>query len=220
MSPRSLYFAGIACLAIACIFLVLASISLPLFSGLDFVRVTFPNAQPGEMSQLRLGLWAPCSYDGSGQRICVLGGHGYSFRIFSSDEKQSVLIGSSYTRGLAIHPVAAVFTGAALGVSFLQSDNAPVIAMLISFVAAFLTALAFIVDIALLAFVKQQIGNLANTNPGSTTASSAFWLTFISLILILVSGFTVCFGRRKDVSASYPNLSSSGGGILARFRKN
>ncbi|KAJ6462731.1 hypothetical protein C8R47DRAFT_1080104 [Mycena vitilis] len=39
--------------------------------------------------------------------------------------------------------------------------------------------LAFIVDIALFAFVKQQVGTLPD---GNTSTSSAFWMTFVSLI--------------------------------------
>lgn len=102
--------------------------------------------------------------------------------------------------------------------------------------------LAFIVDIALYAYVKQQVGKLDNSSNISTMASSgehshssvlgerrltdfgaAFWMTFVTLILLLLSGCTVCFGRRRDIGAgspSYPSLSSSSGGILSRFRKN
>ncbi|KAJ6620210.1 hypothetical protein B0H10DRAFT_2023131 [Mycena sp. CBHHK59/15] len=223
MSPRSFYVAGIVFLFFALILSLLASISLPFLPALDFVRVNFANAPRSAdiMSQLRFGIWAPCYYDGNGQRSCVFGGHGYSFRITSFDLKQSVLIGSSWTRGLAIHPVAAVFTAVAFGFACSKSDRAPVIATLASFVAAFLMAIAFIVDIALYAFVKQQIGKLPN--PGNTVASSAFWMTFVSLILLVMSGCTVCFGRRRDIGAgspSYPTLSSSSGGILARFRKS
>ncbi|KAJ7654928.1 hypothetical protein B0H17DRAFT_905386, partial [Mycena rosella] len=193
------YIAGIAFLFFALILSLLTSISLPFLPALDFVRVKFPNAPPSKdiMSQLRFGIWAPCSYDGNGQRSCPHQGHGYASTITSSDLKQSVLIGSSWTRGLAIHPVAAIFTAVAFGFACSTYDNGPFIATVASFVAAFLTGLAFIVDIALYAFVKQQVGKLPS---GNTFASSAFWMTFVSLILLLLSGCTVCFGRRRDVA--------------------
>ncbi|KAJ6555470.1 pali-domain-containing protein [Mycena vulgaris] len=223
MSPRSFYIAGIAFLFLALVLSLLTSISLPYLPALDFVRINFANTPKSAdfMSQLRFGIWAPCAYDGNGVRRCLFGGHGYAFEIESFDRKESVLIGSSWTRGLAIHPVATVFTAVAFGFACSKADNGPFIATIMSFLAAFLTALAFIVDIALYAFVKQQVGTLPN--PGNTMASSAFWMTFVSLIFLIMSGCTVCFGRRRDIGAgspSYPSLSSSGGGILSRFRKN
>ncbi|KAJ7726330.1 pali-domain-containing protein [Mycena maculata] len=221
MSPRSFYLAGIALLGVAFALGLLVSISLPFLSAIDFVRVTAANAPKSSevTSQIRFGIWAPCEYDGNGERTCLFSGHGYSLPITSFDLKQTVIIGSSYTRGLAIHPVALVFTAVALGAACVKSDRGPVIATLTSFVAAFLTVIAFICDIALYAFVKQQIGKLDNSGNLSTTASFAFWMTFVWLIMLLLSGCTVCFGRRRDVGAgSYPAFSS-GEGILARFRK-
>ncbi|KAJ7919468.1 pali-domain-containing protein [Mycena leptocephala] len=219
MSPRSFYVAGIVFLCIALILSLATSISLPFLSALDFVRVNFPNAPQSAdiMSQLRFGIWAPCYYDGNWKRNCVDGGHGYSFIISSFDRKTSVLIGSSYTRGLAIHPVATVFTAIAFGFACSKYEHGPLITILSSFVAAFLFLLAFIVDIALYAFVKQQVNTLPN---GNTVTSAAFWMTFVSLILVLLSGTSVFFGRRRDVDASYPSYSGSSGGILSRFRKN
>ncbi|KAJ7266541.1 hypothetical protein C8J57DRAFT_1132316 [Mycena rebaudengoi] len=219
MSPRTFYLAAIALLSLALILSFLTSISLPYLPGLDFVRVNFPDAPPSAdiMSQLQLGIWAPCAYDGNGRRTCLSSGHGYLVTITSFDRKESVLIGSSWTRGLAIHPVATVFTAVALAFACSKSEHGPLMATLLSFLAAFLTALAFIVDIALYAFVKQQVGTLPGS--ASTTASTAFWMTFVSLILLIASGFVVFFGRRKEVG-SYPSFSSSNGGFFARFRKS
>ncbi|KAJ6578968.1 hypothetical protein B0H10DRAFT_2101133 [Mycena sp. CBHHK59/15] len=56
-----------------------------------------------------------------------------------------------------------------------------------------------------------------------TTASSAFWMTFVSLIFLLLASCIVRFGHRKqraNVSPSYPMSSFSGHGIFARFCKN
>jgi hypothetical protein len=47
-------------------------------------------------------------------------------------------------------------------------------------------------------------------------------MTFVSLILVLLAGCTVCFGRRKESGGdAYPmfSKSSTGGGFLSRFRK-
>ncbi|KAJ6530535.1 hypothetical protein B0H10DRAFT_2151703 [Mycena sp. CBHHK59/15] len=56
-----------------------------------------------------------------------------------------------------------------------------------------------------------------------TTASSAFWMTIVSLIFRLLASCIVRFGHRKqraNVSPSYPMSSFSGHGIFARFCKN
>ncbi|KAF7352116.1 hypothetical protein MVEN_01174600 [Mycena venus] len=220
-SPRSFYIAGIAFLGVALVLGIITSISLPTFSAIDFVRVFFPNApKDGNiMSEARFGIWAPCLYDGNGKRSCVDSGHGYAFVIFSAEDlSKFVIIGSSWTRGLAIHPVATAFTAIALGLACSKLEHGPLLASLSSFVASFLWLLAFIVDIALYAYVKQKVGTIPN---GHTSAGPAFWLTFICLILVLLSGCTVCFGRRKESGSDYPSFSSSGsGGILSRFRKN
>jgi hypothetical protein len=86
----------------------------------------------------------------------VLQGHGYLVTITSFDRKESVLIGSSWTRGLAIHPVgqsdnpwrvasvlnifctATVFTAVALAFACSKSEHGPLMATLLSFLAAFL----------------------------------------------------------------------------------
>lgn len=50
---------------------------------------------------------------------------------------------------------------------------------------------------------------------------AGFWLTFVSFILLLLAGCTVCFGRRRDRmsgATSYP--MSQKPGIFGRFRRN
>ncbi|KAJ6559872.1 hypothetical protein B0H19DRAFT_1145975 [Mycena capillaripes] len=224
MSSRSFYIAGIASLGVAVFLGLLTSISLPTLPAIDFVRVSFDNVPQSAdfMAQLRYGIWAPCVYDGNGKRTCVYTGHGYPSLIRTLDssgkEIKSVLIGSSWTRGLAIHPVATVFTAIALGFACSKHEHGPILATLSSLIAAFLMLLAFIVDIALFAFVKQQVGTLPN---GHTSTSAAFWMAFVSLILVIVAGGAVFFGRRRETDSSYPTYSSSsGGGFLSRFRKN
>lgn len=50
-----------------------------------------------------------------------------------------------------------------------------------------------------------------------------FWMTFVSFILLLLAGCTVCFGRRKDRmsgATSYPVSSNPKKNFFSRFRKN
>ncbi|KAJ7167905.1 pali-domain-containing protein [Mycena filopes] len=221
MLPRSFYTAAIAFLGCALVLSILTSISLPAFPALDFVRLSYSNTPKSSqfLSQLRFGIWAPCIYDGTGKRSCPHLGHGYALPLTDFDQKSRVFIGSSWTRGLAIHPVATGFIALAFGFAVSKYEHGPFLAVVNSALAAFLLTLAFIVDIALYAFVKQQVNKLPH--PGKVTTSSAFWMTLTSLILVVMAGGSVFYGRRKDVDA-YPTLSSGSGkgGFLARFRRN
>ncbi|KAJ7468673.1 hypothetical protein FB451DRAFT_1256948 [Mycena latifolia] len=209
---------GILFLLCALILSILVSISLPFLPALDFVRVKFGSgvATAGNgMTELRFGIWAPCWYDTEGARTCFNAGVAYA--INTANEHASVTIASSWTRGLAVHPVAAAVTFIAFCMSFSTHHLVTLLASLVSFLAAALTLIAFAIDIALYAFVHHEMEKLA----GKTTTSAAFWMTFVSLILLLLAGCTVCFGRRKDRmsgAASYP--MSSKPGFFARFRRN
>ncbi|KAJ7635495.1 hypothetical protein DFH06DRAFT_1220723 [Mycena polygramma] len=100
-------------------------------------------------------------------------------------------------------------------------EHGPLIASLTSFLAATILLIAFAIDIALFAFVHHEIGKLDNVD-ANVNAGSAFWMTLVSLIFVLLAGCTVCFGRRKESgNDAYPMFTkSSGGGFLSRFRKN
>jgi len=92
------------------------------------------------------------------------------------------------------------------------------LASLTSFLAALLTLIAFAIDIALYAYVKHQMGKLSGVNEHTNTAP-AFWMTFVSFILLCLAGCTVCFGRRRDRMAgatSYPMASKTS--WRSRFR--
>ncbi|KAF7353579.1 hypothetical protein MSAN_01548200 [Mycena sanguinolenta] len=222
---RAFYLSGMGFLFCALVLSFLSSISLPYLPALDFTRVTFtgvffPGSAADELSQLRWGIWGFCEYDGNNHRHCFHTGHGYPIEI-ETPEEQTVIIGASWTRGLAIHPVATGVVAIAFGFAASKSDKGPVIASLTSFVAAAMLLIAFAIDIALFAFVHHEIGKLKNVD-AAVHAGSAFWMTLVSLILVLLAGCTVCFGRRKEAgSDAYPMFTktASGGGFLSRFRR-
>ncbi|KAJ7739175.1 pali-domain-containing protein [Mycena metata] len=220
MLPRSFYIAAIVLLFCALVLSILSSISLPTFPALDFVRISYSNTPRSKdfLSQLRFGIWGLCEYDGTGKRSCQFTGHGYGILLRDFNQETTAFIGPSWTRGLAIHPVATAVTGIAFGFACSKHEHGPFITAVSSAVAAFLMTLAFIVDIALYAFVKEQLDKLPH--PGTTTPSSAFWMTFVSLILVIAAGGSVFYARRKDVGSEYPTFSSGTGGFLSRFRKN
>jgi len=223
--PRSFCIPGIVFLFCAFALSLLVSISLPYINTMDIVRVHSLGTVVGNgdvITEARFGIWAPCTYDIKGDRTCGPAGHGYSFG-FKNPDDLTVIIGSSWTQGLAIHPVACVVTFIAFLMSFSQHITVTLMASLTAFLAATLMLIAFAVDIALYAFVHHELGNLPNVNEDTKTGPG-FWLTFVSLILLLLGACTVCFGRRKDRMAnsypSYPMSTTKTGGFLSRFRRN
>ncbi|KAJ6451222.1 hypothetical protein C8R47DRAFT_1189275 [Mycena vitilis] len=220
---RAFYLSGMAFLFPALVLSFLSSISLPYLPALDFTRVKFAKgffSGSDTLQEVRWGIWGPCVYDGNDHRTCVHTGHGYAIPIRTIDG-QEVEIGASWTRGLAIHPVATAVVAIAFGFAASKMEHGPVIASLTSFLAATILLIAFAIDIALFAFVHHEIGNLDNVD-ANVNAGSAFWMTLVSLILVLLAGCTVCFGRRKESgNDAYPMFTkSSGGGFLSRFHKN
>lgn len=194
-------------------------------------------------SSVQFGLWSYCAVESpSGNRDCSTTGYAYSVSVRDSSSDDSVTIASSWTRGLAVHPVgtssvyihgssagpltcflatAAAVSFIALLLSFSTHITVTLIASLVSFLAAVLTLIAFAIDIALFAFVKHQVGTLNNSSFTTNTAP-AFWMTFTSFILLVLAGCTVCFGRRRQtrLDAAEPGpYSARFGGFLNRFRR-
>ncbi|KAJ7864603.1 hypothetical protein B0H14DRAFT_3084422 [Mycena olivaceomarginata] len=226
---RAFYFVGTGLLFVALVLSFFSSISLPYLPALDFARVKFSGGGISglgslELTQVRWGIWGPCIYDGNNERTCLHTGHGYAVPVetlnIETGATQEVIIGASWTRGLAIHPVATAAVAVAFGFAASKLEHGPLLASLTSFFAALMLLIAFAIDIALYVFVHHEIGKLKDVD-ANVNAGSAFWMTFVSLIFVLLAGCTVCFGRRKESgSDSYPMFTqSSGGGFLSRFRK-
>ena len=78
----------------------------------------------------------------------------------SPSNDDTVQVRSAWTRGLAIHPVAAGASFVALLLSLSTHLTVTLLASLVSFLAAVITLIAFAVDIALLALVKHEMNNL------------------------------------------------------------
>jgi len=192
---------------------------------MDITRVHFDHGvstgtETNSLTQLRFGIWAYCDETTSNSDMtCVRTGHGYSVTI-TGGNRSSVTIGSSWTRGLAVHPVATAVTFVAFILSLSTHITATLLASIVSFLAALLTLIAFAIDIALFAFVKHEMKKLDGVSPNTLTGPG-FWLTFVSFILLLLAGCTVCFGRRRDRmsnATSYP--TSQKRGFFGRFRRN
>lgn len=171
-------------------------------------------------TQFRFGIWGYCIGSPSGFE-CFNTGHGYSVT-FANPQDTLITIGPSWTRGLAVLPVAACVAFIALLLSISQHITITLVASLVSFLAALLTLIGFAINIALYAYVKHELGTL-NTDE-TTLTGPGFWLTFVALLLLILAGCTVCFGRRRDRMAGATDnsyqLNNFKGGFLSRFRRN
>ncbi|KDQ52432.1 hypothetical protein JAAARDRAFT_61958 [Jaapia argillacea MUCL 33604] len=218
MSYRTFCIPGVVLLACAFVLSFLVSISVPHLRDFDIVRVS--QVQDGQtLKQFR------ASYSRRGYCVgsqCEDPGHGYELLLFSLQNGSSAIIGSSWTRGLAVHPVATGFIFVALLLSLSSHVTVTLAACIVSFLAAFLTFLAFIIDIVLDAYVHHQIGKISGVGDVTVAAGPAFWLTLVTLILLLLAGCTVCFGRRRAYGGSSDSFKMSefgSGGFLSRFRR-
>ena len=75
-----------------------------------------------------------------------------------------------------LRETAAAVTVVALGLSFLKHSSARLAAALAAFLAAFLTLLAFLADIALYGWVKQQVHKLDGIESDTATGPGEFIL--------------------------------------------
>jgi len=145
--------------------------------------------------------------------------HSYSVPITNQGGSRSVVIGASWTRGLAVHPVATAATFIALLLGLSTHITVTLIASLVAFFAALLTLIAFAIDIALFVFVRHEMGNLLVG--AHTITGPGFWLTFASFILLMLAGCTVCFGRRRDrMSGATTSSRPARRSRWPRFRRN
>jgi len=152
-------------------------------------------------------------------------GYAYDVTVNSPNVAEAVTVGASWTRGLVVTPVATAVTLIALCLSLSTNLFVMLLASLTSFLAAALNLISFFIQIALFARVKDKMGDLdvdANTKPGP-----GFWLVFASLILCLLAGCTVCFGRRRDqnlargaevANAIPPTSDEKKSGFLSKFK--
>ncbi|KAH9172150.1 hypothetical protein EDB89DRAFT_2220193 [Lactarius sanguifluus] len=182
-------FPGIFFLFSAFILSLLVSISLPGIPTVDIARTHFTGGATPHVSTNTE------SIEHIRSLISAQFGHGYTVHLLSASK--NITIGPGATRGLAVHPVAAGVTFVALLCSFSSHVTLVLMASLLSFLAALLTLIAFAIDLALYVIVRDRVNNLDNVSARSV-AAPGFWMTLVSLILLLLAGCAVYFGRRHS----------------------
>jgi len=186
---------------------------------LDIVRTHFATGvtqgNTEGVTQARFGIWAPCYYDKNQDRTCLKSNLAYDLEITNAAKTKTANIAPSWTRGLAAHPLAAAVTLVAFAFSFSTHVILTLIASLLAFLAALVTLVAFAIDIALYARVRHEMNGLGVT--ANTNTAPAFWMTLVALVLLLLGGCTVCFGRRKSRMANAPTTPVTPNTGKARF---
>ncbi|KAJ7181475.1 hypothetical protein C8R43DRAFT_1170379 [Mycena crocata] len=243
--PQIFYFAGIACLSLALLFNLLTTISLPTLHGLDFARINLPGPPRTDATQLQYGIWYgmshPEQYTGhlhwSIRGACgFFPGHKpvctpkeprsawFDDSTYGGDaDGDPIILTSAWTRGLAIHPFVLILNALALVLACSKHEKAPIVASLASFITAFFALIAFAIDIAFVARVHHLLGLmvLPTGTHFSAVPGPAFWLSFLSLLLVLGAGGTAFLRHRKNRAAGgdptmyYPSTSKPG--LLGRF---
>jgi len=191
-----IFYPGIILLGIAFILNILVSISLPYVRIFDIVRTTFGesggiDSTDSTTTQVRWGIWGVCiQLAQSGDWACVHKGHGYGFTV--GDET----VGASWTRGLVVHVIATGVTLIAWLLACSKHFATRLVAMLVAFLAALLTLIAFAIDIALFTYVKNKMDDIPDVSE-KTMPGPGFWMTLAAFLVTVIGGCFACFGRRK-----------------------
>ncbi|CCL99812.1 uncharacterized protein FIBRA_01836 [Fibroporia radiculosa] len=227
---RSLHIPGVFFLFCALVLLCLVSISLPFLPALDIARVR--ASQSGAsfvtdvsveavvglrvmataagnvlMSLFRVkGSLFVWSLDRTVRMYCCKLRSPYSISVYNSGGNSSLTIEPPWTRGLAVHPIATGVTLIALLLSCFTHAFFIFLTTLTAFIASLLAFIAFAADIALYAHLKHEMDGLSDIEL-TTDAEAAFWMTFVSFVLLCLAGFMICLGRRRDRMAGATNYA-------------
>ncbi|KAF5349073.1 hypothetical protein D9757_008119 [Collybiopsis confluens] len=223
MTP--LRISGIVLLFIAFFLNFLVSISLPTISTLEIAQVVVANPELAKQDKfgfltIRYGIWAYCAYAAAGGHACSPTGHGYMgppLGWFTETGQTGIVdpLAASWTRGLAIHPVASGFAFIAFCLVFTKHT---LVTSLMTALAAVLTLLAYAVDIAMYAELHHLLSDVPEHAIQSRTGPG-FWLTLVSLVLLIVAGVINLISHRKEGYPSYP-MSDVKSSWLRFFKRN
>ncbi|KAG9047187.1 hypothetical protein FS837_002830 [Tulasnella sp. UAMH 9824] len=212
--------AGAIIVLVAAILSLLVTISTPYVRAFDDVRVYFFGDAAGNsdaINQFRLGIWGWCHrLISNGNWVCENTGLAYSYGVQGANGNQQ-WVGSSWTRGLVMSPVATGFLVITTIVSFTKHH---IIAALLSWWSGLVTFIYLAINLTLYLKVRAQmrhLGTIENTDFGP-----GFWMSLAVLILTIVAGFILLIEHRRarsGVDTSSPYRYASNGGFFSRFRK-
>ncbi|GAK65616.1 pali-domain-containing protein [Moesziomyces antarcticus] len=202
---RRYLFPALAVSFVSMVLLVLVTISTPTTlsdsTPFDFVRSSrldgIVDLSPGSndkrpLGALKFGTWGYCSaLNGTDNYACFKHSHGYSatFGInpntTATAARDSVTIGASWTRGLAVHVVAFVAAIAGLVLTAIPKQPVRLAATVVNAVAALLALIAFCIDIALFVYVQKQMKKVADSP--KSMPGPAFYMALIAIPIAIIA---------------------------------
>jgi len=206
MSPTSLYIPFLVFCALVLNILVSTA---PIIPSLDITARTHFNDSGSEvfdnsqgLTSIRFGIWAPCKYDANG-RACRQNNPGYNVVVTGSDNSTAV-ISPSLTRALVLHPIAGAASIFALFFTIIPKCQITIVSLVLTFLAALATLIAFVIDIAFFVIVQKTMKIFG---PAVTTSIAApgFWMTLASFGLLVLAFCTISVGRRRDQDRAKKN---------------
>ncbi|SJX63709.1 uncharacterized protein SRS1_14459 [Sporisorium reilianum f. sp. reilianum] len=190
---------------VSMVLLVLITISTPTTlsdsTPFDFVRTSrlggIVDLSPGSNEKrpiggAKFGTWGYCTaLDGTSRYACFKHSHGYAVQFginpntTATAARDGVSIGSSWTRGLAVHVVAFVAALAGLVLTAVPKQAVRLAALVVNSVAALLALVAFAIDIALFVYVQRQMKKVADAP--KTMPGPAFYMALIAIPIAVIA---------------------------------
>lgn len=228
-------------LVCALVLSVLVSLSLPWLAALDIARISTTDLAEQAMEKLdlgdipfskdtRFGVWTACAWDFDDKKTCMPREVGYEYplglvRDTKSTKIEVVTLTAGWTRGLAIHPVVTGVVGLALGASLSARHTVNLLTPIICVVAAAISLIGFIIDLALFLRVRTLVKGLGDDwkLAVNVNAGPGFWIALAVLVLCVVAAAILFVARRRELKgeSAYPMLSTQfqKKGLFDRFKK-
>lgn len=222
---RRYLFPALGVSFVSMVLLVLVTISTPTTlsdsTPFDFVRSSnlggIIDLSPGSnqkrpIGALKFGTWGYCSaLNGTSDYACFKHSHGYSatFGINPTEQdtaaRDTVTIGASWTRGLAVHVVAFVAALIGLVLTAIPKQVVRLAATIVNAISALLALIAFCIDIALFVYVQKQMNKIADSP--KTMPGPAFYMALIAIPIAVIA---TVFDFLNWRSESLDNVVTSG----------
>ncbi|KAJ7153562.1 hypothetical protein C8R43DRAFT_1066833 [Mycena crocata] len=188
--------------------LIVASISAPTVSKIDFLHVRVANGSTVNFGSLgyciQMEDGSSCTPTGVGYRIAE---EIAAIGIDSFNRAQSVSL-HGLTQGLILHQIAAGVTGIAFLLAVCSHRLGYLFASAVAFIAFLITLAVLIIDFVLFGSVKNHV----NDNDGSAaTFGNAIWMVLAATIVLFFASIATCFAcvtarrhrRTTKTSATY-----------------
>ncbi|SPO27604.1 uncharacterized protein UTRI_04363_B [Ustilago trichophora] len=213
---RRYLFPALGVSFISMVLLVLVTISTPTTlsdsTPFDFVRSSnlggIVDLSPGSnekrlIGALEFGTWGYCSaLNGTSDYACFKHSHGYTAKFginpnnSETAARDTVTIGASWTRGLAVHVVAFVAALIGLVLTAIPKQVVRLAATIVNAISALLALIAFCIDIALFVYVQKQMNKVAD-NPKSMPGP-AFYMALIAIPIAVIATFFTFLNWRSE----------------------